>query len=157
MGDELLAALDEADRNDDVRVVVLTGAGTSFCAGADLQRDEIGGRTDDDFEANRQLYRRYFQAITRKIVNMDKPVIAMVNGPAVATGFDVALACDLRVGCENTRFRVRFTSLGGITAPGAEWLLVRELGLAKAAEIVYTDEFIHDSEDSIFYIYVAIE
>ena len=70
----------------------------------------------------------------------------MLNGPAVATGFDMALACDIRVGCENTRMRVRFTSIGGITAPGGSWLLVRTLGLTKAAELVYSDEFIDAKE-----------
>jgi len=142
LGSELLSALDEMERDETVRVVVLTGAGSSFCAGADLKRDEIGGRMDPDFEAGRQMYRRLFQAITRRIYDLDKPVIAMVNGPAVATGFDMAMACDMRVGCENTTFRVRFTSIGGITAPGGSWFLVRTIGLAKAAELVYADEFV---------------
>jgi enoyl-CoA hydratase/carnithine racemase len=121
---------------------VLTGAGTSFCAGADLSREETGGKMDRGFEAGRQMYRRFFQAITQNIFDLDKPVIAMLNGPAVATGFDIAMACDLRIGCENARLRVRFTSIGGITAPGGSWLLVHTLGLAKAAELVYADEFI---------------
>ena len=138
--------LDGFDRDDEVRVLVLTGAGTSFCAGADLSRSEIGGKIDPDFETGRQMYRRIFQAITQKIFDLNKPVIAMLNGPAVATGFDMAMACDIRIGCENTRMRVRFTSIGGITAPGGSWLLVHTLGLPKAAELVYTDEFIDAPE-----------
>ncbi len=147
MAGELLQAFDDFDRDDDIRVLVLTGAGTSFCAGADLSRNEIGGKIEPDFESGRQMYRRIFQAITQKIFNLNKPVIAMLNGPAVATGFDMAMACDIRVGCENTRMRVRFTSIGGITAPGGSWLLVHTLGLAVAAELVYTDEFI-DAEQA---------
>jgi 2-(1,2-epoxy-1,2-dihydrophenyl)acetyl-CoA isomerase len=142
MGSELLQVLDEFDRDDEVRVLVLTGAGTAFCAGADLSREETGGKMDPDFEAGRQMYRRIFQAITQKIFDLNKPVIAMLNGPAVATGFDMAMACDLRIGCEHSRLRVRFTSIGGITAPGGSWLLVHTLGLPRAAELVYTDEFI---------------
>jgi enoyl-CoA hydratase/carnithine racemase len=142
MGAELLEAMDSLDRDDDIRVLVITGAGTSFCAGADLSRSEIGGKMDPDFESGRQMYRRIFQAITQKIFDLNKPVVAMLNGPAVATGFDMAMACDIRIGCENTRLRVRFTSIGGITAPGGSWLLVHTLGLPKAAELVYTDEFI---------------
>jgi len=146
MGEELLLALDGVERDDEARVVILTGEGTAFCAGADLKHDEIGGRMEPDFESGRQMYRRLFQAITHKVYSLDRPVIGMVNGPAVATGFDLAMACDLRVGCEHTRFRVRFTSIGGITAPGGSWLLVKNLGLAKAAELVYTDEFIGAEE-----------
>lgn len=147
MASELLQALDDFDQDDDIRVLVLTGAGPSFCAGADLSRNEIGGKIEPDFESGRQMYRRIFQAITQKIFNLNKPVIAMLNGPAVATGFDMAMACDIRIGCENTRMRVRFTSIGGITAPGGSWLLVHTLGLAVAAELVYTDEFI-DAEQA---------
>ena len=142
MAEELLRTLEDLDRDDEIRVLVLTGAGTSFCAGADLSRNEIGGKMKPDFEAGRQMYRRIFQAITQKIFKLNKPVIAMLNGPAVATGFDMAMACDMRVGCENTRLRVRFTSIGGITAPGGSWLLVHTIGLAKAAELVFCDEFI---------------
>ncbi|MFC1857363.1 enoyl-CoA hydratase/isomerase family protein [Thermodesulfobacteriota bacterium] len=146
MGRELLEALDSFDRDDGVRVIVLTGAGTSFCAGADLSKKEIGGRMEPDFEAGRQMYRRIFQAITQKIFDNNKPVIAMLNGPAVATGFDMAMACDIRIGCEHTRLRVRFTSIGGITAPGGSWLLVHTLGLPKAAELVFADEFVQAEE-----------
>ncbi len=142
MGTELLDALSDVDRDEAVRVLVLTGAGTAFCSGADLSGEETGGKMETNFESGRQMYRRVFQAITQTIFDLSKPVVAMVNGPAVATGFDMALACDIRIGCENTRMRVRFTSIGGITAPGGSWLLVRMLGLAKAAELVYTDEFI---------------
>ena len=101
------------DDDPDVRVIVLTGVGRGFCSGADMRRDTpddvrgenfVGNRSSTEGpDAAREHFFHGFTKLHRDISQIRKPTIAMVNGPAVGSGMDMALHCDIRLGCENTR------------------------------------------------------
>jgi len=139
---EILALLDAARSGNDTRVIVITGAGRGFCAGADLK--ELGGPAGvlphDGPESKRQGLRFGVHPLIRGLRDCEVPVIAMVNGDAAAGGCDLALACDIRIGCERTRFMEAFTRIGLFPGSGGCWLLPRMVGLSKAAEMLFTGD-----------------
>jgi 2-(1,2-epoxy-1,2-dihydrophenyl)acetyl-CoA isomerase len=145
---ELVQAVDEIAGDDSVRVVVLTGTGRAFCAGADIGRGE--GRELVLDESNPENIRRGLNAsapvFSYKLQQLEKPTIAMVNGPAVGAGFGWTEACDIRIGSEKSRFRVAFTTIGLVPGTGDAWLLPRIVGVAKAAELLYTGDFVDGEE-----------
>jgi enoyl-CoA hydratase/carnithine racemase len=150
MAHELLTAVDEVDKDDDARVLVLAGAGKGFCAGAD-----IGGMSDDaeqgmsvprSAEGIRRYDSRVLGRITLGLHKMQKPTIAMVNGVAVGGGFDIALACDMRIGSKNARFMNAFVRIGLFPAWGGTWLYPRVMGLGKALEYLFTGDFLEAEE-----------
>ena len=149
LGQELMSALDDVDNDNEMRVLVITGAGRAFCAGGDtgrinerLQRDKAD---PEDAESRRGLIRSEDNT-TLKLQKMQKPTIAMVNGPAVGAGCNLALACDLRVGSENARFRNAFIVRGHVNAEGGTWLYPQVMGLPKALEYLLTGDFIEAKE-----------
>lgn len=148
MSSELLRALASIARDSKVRAVILTGAGIAFCAGAELEKGAVGPlRTSEHRgEEIRQSLRHGPQKVTQALYDLEKPVIAMVNGVAAGGGFDWAMACDIRIGSEKTRFRVGFTSIGLFPGTGGTWLLPRLVGPARAAELLFTDRFIEAPE-----------
>lgn len=124
---ELKATLDELASDQDVRIVVLGGKGRLFCAGADLaEKTPVG--------AQRLLLDAYLPVFER-IISMDKPVIAAVNGGAVGVGLSLALSCDLLLMAEDAYLLSPFTRIGLVPDGGATWLLVKQLGHARAFEI----------------------
>jgi enoyl-CoA hydratase/carnithine racemase len=150
MASELLAALDDVDKDDEARVLVLTGSGKGFCAGAD-----VGGMTGGSQEGmgtarNAEEMRRYHSRVVGRIClgfqKLQKPTIAMVNGVAVGGGFDMALACDMRVGSRNARFRNAFVKIGLFPGWGGTWLYPRVMGLGKAFEYLFTGDFLEAEE-----------
>ncbi len=145
MEQELTEALAEAHRDEDIRVLVLTGAGRAFCSGGDVSEDmveEYGGSVQKVSDTFHHVY----QGIILQLFNLDIPTIGMINGTAVGLGFDLALACDIRIGSENTKFMVAFTKMGLTPAAGGAWLMPRVIGLAKAAEYIYTADFLEAEE-----------
>jgi len=150
MRNELIAAFGETDAEDDVRVMILTGAGRAFCAGGDVAEmtggSESGsGATVRDTELYQALTGRDSKVIQR-LYNVKKPTIAMVNGVAVGAGFAIALACDLRTGSEKTRFMNAFVRVGIAPGWGSTWLYLKAMGLGKALEYLYTGDFIEAQE-----------
>lgn len=148
MSSELLLALADMASDNNIRAIILTGTGSAFCAGAGLRKGAVGpletGRHKG--ENIRQSLRHGPQKVTRTLYDMAKPVIAMVNGVAAGGGFDWAMACDLRIGSEKTRFRLGFTGIGLFPGTGGTWLLPRLIGPARAAELLFTDRFIEAAE-----------
>ncbi len=148
MLDEFKEALEKVANDDEVRVLIVTGAGRGFCAGADLRASgseaEIGEA--DTQEEQRQALRHGLQEISLRLHQLSIPTIAMVNGVATGLGFDWALACDLRIGSENSRFRVSFTKVGAIPGGGGTWLMPKIIGLSKAAELIFTGDFLESKE-----------
>ncbi len=134
IGVELLQALEEADRDPEVRVVVLTGAGRAFCAGDDLRgMDEPGAsfpRFDDPIKQYVQGEGRW-PLIVARMRAMSKPVIAMVNGHAHGAGFNLALGCDLRVIADDATLAIPFSRRGIGTGTN---LLQQFVGIGKAME-----------------------
>lgn len=139
---ELMVVLESARRGDGTRVIVLTGAGRGFSGGADLK--DPGGPAglvpDDSAESKRQGLRLGFYPLIHAIRNCEVPVIAMVNGDAAASGCDLALACDIRIGSEHTRFRESFARIGLFPGTGGCWFLPRMVGSSKAAEMIFTGD-----------------
>jgi len=141
MVDALCARVEAVNADDDVRAVVLTGAGSAFSAGGDVgamaeRRGMFGGSPHEV----RQGYRRGIQRIPRALYHCEVPVVAAVNGPAVGAGCDLALMCDLRVASTRAFFAESFVKLGIIPGDGGAWLLTKAVGPARAAEMALTGD-----------------
>ncbi|MBA7467171.1 MAG: hypothetical protein GH156_01370 [Dehalococcoidia bacterium] len=143
---EMVAAIDEIARNDDVRVVVLTGAGRVFCSGADISEGgKASGLSGTPVEMHHNV-RNSYQKVALGLQRLDKPTIAMVNGAAVGAGCDFAFACDMRVGSEKARFRNGFVRVGLIPGGGGTWLYTRLMGLGRGLEFLFTGDFLEAEE-----------
>lgn len=128
---DLLAALQEAARDDAVRAVILTGAGRAFCAGQDLKERLAPDPTPLDVEV-RERYNPIVLAMRR----LPKPIVAAVNGVAAGAGASLAFACDLRIAAESASFVLAFGRIGLVPDSGASWFLPRLVGAAHAAELL---------------------
>ena len=136
-----------ADDDPDVRVIVLTGVGRIFCSGANLGSsggaDDLGPEfpgsrgSHEGPDAARQHFFHAFTNLHRDISLIRKPTIAMINGPAVGSGMDMALHCDVRIGCEKTRF-VAYHNAGQIIENGGSYYLPKMIGIGRALEFAYT-------------------
>ena len=135
------------DDDPDIRVMVLTGVGKGFCSGADmkgdipdeLKGDKLPGNRNiiDGPDATRQQFIHGFTKLHWDISQVRKPTIAMINGAAVGAGMDMALHCDIRIGCERTRF-MGYQQLGQIIENGGCYYLPKMVGLGRALEFAYT-------------------
>jgi len=136
---ELIAAFDAVDADDEVRAVIVTGAGRAFCAGADLS---AGGKTFD--YAARGLIGAEEQrrdgggTVTLRIFSCKKPVIAAVNGPAVGIGATMQLPMDIRLAAEGARFGFVFTRRGVVPEACSSWFLPRLVGIQQALDWTLT-------------------
>lgn len=147
MFDEIIAALDEVEKDDDIRALVISGCGRAFCSSVDLdimRGDD--GLVHKGLEGLRMFIRQRPQKITLGIRNLSKPTIAAVNGVAVADALDWVCACDFRFGGEKARFQNAFATLALFPNTGAAWLLPRLVGTAKALEILYLGEWVNAEE-----------
>src|ERR1700752_1778683 len=149
MQKELIDAFDAADKDDEVRAIIVTGGGRAFCSGADLS----SGANTFDRDARRGPVKRlasgavdYSDAnvrdgggqLTLRIFNCLKPVIAAVNGPAVGIGVTMQLAMDIRIASEDARFGFVFSQRGIVPEAASSWFLPRIVGIAQALEWCYT-------------------
>src|SRR5246500_5430486 len=146
---ELIDAFDKADSDDDIRAIIVTGAGRAFCAGADLS----SGADTFDRDARRGPVRRLPDGkvdysdhqvrdgggqVTLRIFKSLKPVIAAVNGPAVGIGITMQLAMDIRIAADNARFGFVFSRRGIVPEACSSWFLPRIVGIAQALEWTYS-------------------
>jgi enoyl-CoA hydratase/carnithine racemase len=137
MGAEFLDAFDRADADDEVRVIVVTGAGRGFCAGADLS---AGGGTFD-YEAQQQRIEEHRDGgglVTLRIFECRKPVIAAINGPAVGVGATMTLPMDVRIASSAARFGFVFARRGIVPEACSSWFLPRVVGIAQALEWTFS-------------------
>ncbi len=138
MRDELVAAFAGADADDEVRVVIVTGAGRAFCAGADLS----AGRETFDFArrggADATERRDGGGRVSLAIYASKKPVIAAFNGPAVGVGVTMTLPMDIRIASSSARFGFVFARRGIVSEACSSWFLPKVVGLSQAAEWLYT-------------------
>jgi enoyl-CoA hydratase/carnithine racemase len=133
---ELLEAFDRTDADDGVRVVIVTGAGRAFCAGADLSG---GGETFDYREhGGAAEHRDGGGLLTLRIFESRKPVIAAINGPAVGVGVTMTLPMDVRIASSMARFGFVFARRGIVPEAASSWFLPRLVGISQAAEWCYT-------------------
>ena len=133
---ELLDAFDRADADDEVRAIVVTGAGRAFCAGADLER---GGDTWSGGEGKGGGFRLEAEGdtggqLTRRIFDCHKPVIAAINGAAVGVGITMTLAMDMRLAAEGAKLGFVFARRGIVPEACSAWFLPRVVGISKALE-----------------------
>ena len=145
MYDGICQVADEVHNNDNVKVLLISGAGRAFCAGSDVRSRiaELAGETQgrQPEKSTKQLIRPYGD-FCGAIYNIGKPTIAAVNGVAVGVGLSIALACDIRIASEQARFGAVWVNIGLIPDGGATYLLPRTIGLDKALELAYTGEII---------------
>ena len=145
MFDELYKAFDRSDADDDVKAVVITGAGRAFCAGADLSR---GSET---FEGHAEKIAQQKMGdeggeLSRRIYRSLKPVIVAFNGPAVGVGLTFPLAADIRLATKNIKMGFVFASRGIIPEACSSWFLPRIVGISKALEWCYTARIFRSEE-----------
>ncbi len=133
MVDELSDAFAAEDRDDTTRVIVITGAGRAFCSGADLKEDRSRGKSD---------VMHTFADRVFAVFDINKPVIASINGVAAGGGCTMTLSCDIRIASDTARFQLPFTRLGVCTELGSKYLLPRLVGMGKASELVLTSKMI---------------
>jgi enoyl-CoA hydratase/carnithine racemase len=139
MLNELVQHLLSADKDPNVRVVILTGTGRAFCAGLDLtevtQPGKGGGITSGASNANNLDLRSTPPTV---LFGMEKPTICALNGSAAGYGFDTALGCDIRIAARGAKLAAAFTKRGVVPESGGTWFLPRLLGWSKAAELIFT-------------------
>jgi enoyl-CoA hydratase/carnithine racemase len=146
MARELTAAFDATDADDNVRVVLLTGSGRGFCAGADLGQgastfdatDETRAAERVDFETIGGVPRDGGGMVSLRIAASRKPVIAAINGPAVGVGATMTLPADVRIAAESARFGFVFARRGLVPEAASSWFLPRIVGISQAMEWVAT-------------------
>ena len=134
---QLAEAIKQAERDEAVRVVVLTGSGRAFCSGADVTEmvQGAGLRTPED--VGNVLRNEYMPMLTR-LRTMPKPVIAAMNGPAIGIGASFALACDIRIATPESYLLEAFVNIGLAPDGGVSWLLPRLAGTGIAYEMFFT-------------------
>lgn len=143
MIDAWAASLARAQADDDVNVIVVTGAGRAFCAGGDVARMGEGEPTPLDHK--NQLW-EHIHRVPKTLETVDKPVIAMVNGLAVGAGMGMCVMCDVRVAAESARFSTGYVRVGLVPGDGDTYFLPRLVGAAKALELLWTADFIEAAE-----------
>jgi 2-(1,2-epoxy-1,2-dihydrophenyl)acetyl-CoA isomerase len=132
----LTDAVRAAERDDGIRALVVTGAGTGFCSGADISEFQM---SDGGPDAGTDLRQQYNPLITR-LHALEKPVIAAINGVAAGAGLSVALACDLRYAAESARLVVAFVRLGLVPDAGLTYFLPRLVGPGKTLELAWSGD-----------------
>lgn len=155
MEQEVRAAIDAADNDGSVRVIVLTGAGRGFCAGADMSLlntvatqglDDRGRKQALATRGNREDVRADFQRKYSYFPALSKPVIAAINGPVVGLGLVIALYCDLRFASGAAKFSTAFSRRGLVAEYGMAWMLPRLVGLPNALDLLFSARTIDAAE-----------
>jgi 2-(1,2-epoxy-1,2-dihydrophenyl)acetyl-CoA isomerase len=132
MHGELYDALGEATEDGGVRCIVLRGEGRGFSAGADLAEVVRGADGDPDLG---EYLRATYSRLVRRIVGAEKPIIAALHGPVYGAGVGIALACDLRIAAESTKFSVAFVKIGLMPDAGVTFFLPRVVGFGRAMQM----------------------
>jgi enoyl-CoA hydratase/carnithine racemase len=143
MIDQWARILVEARTDPDVRVIVLTGAGDAFCSGVDLS--SMDGERPSPLQRKEHLT-DHIHRIPHALEDLDKPVIAAINGVAVGAGMDMALMCDMRIIARSARLSEGYIRVGLVPGDGGCYYLPRLVGQAKALELLLTGDFIGAEE-----------
>ena len=144
---EIISAFDESDADDNVRAVIVTGAGRAFCAGADLSS---GGETfangGSDVKAKSGVMRDGGGLVSLRIFESKKPVIGAINGAAVGVGVTMTLPMDIRLASDQAKFGFVFAKRGIVPEAASSWFLPRIVGISQAAEWCFTGRMISAAE-----------
>ncbi len=133
--------LDDCERDEEIRCIYVTGAGKGFCAGQDLA--EASDPSNVDFE---KIVREHYNPVIRRFRNIEKPIIAAVNGVAAGAGANLALACDIVVATESASFIQAFSKIGLIPDSGGTFFLPRLIGMQRAAALMMTADKVMAAE-----------
>jgi len=145
----LVDAINALNRDPDVRVAILTGAGTAFSSGGNIKKIHGGGGMFAGSAYDiRNGYLRGIQRIPLAMYDLEIPIIAAVNGHAIGAGCDLACMCDIRIAGKSARFAESFVKIGIIPGDGGAWFLPRIVGISKASEMAFTGEQI-DAADAL--------
>jgi len=140
----LTAAIEDAREDNDIRVIVITGAGRGFCSGLDLAA-QAGGQGAGSGGTERRM-RIGGPSLSTLMLSLDKPTIASINGPAIGWGFELAQLCDIRIASDKAVMGDMHVKRGLVPDNGGHWLLPRLIGWAKACEIMFLGERMDASE-----------
>ncbi len=159
MGHEVRHAFRQADKDDDVRVIIITGAGKGYCAGADMdmlqgfQGDDAGatperdaGPPAEDDDGDDPSVPEVFRGPYSYPMGLRKPVIAAINGVAVGLGLSYTLYYDLRIASDRARFGTIFARRGLVAEHGSAWLLPRLIGMHNACDLLFSGRLINADE-----------
>ena len=138
MHEEMRDAMKTVERNDDIRCLLLTGAGRAFCAGQDLGDRDVSPDAEPP-DLGDSLERNY-NPLIRRITSLEKPVVCAVNGVAAGAGANLALACDIVLAAQSATFIQSFSRIGLVPDSGGSWLLPRLVGRARALAITMLAE-----------------
>ncbi len=149
----LQKALDDAELNDEVRAIVLTGEGKAFCAGQDLAE-----AVDPEGPELQTIVRDHYNPIIERLRNIEKPIIAAVNGVAAGAGANIALACDITIAKKSASFIQAFSKIGLIPDSGGTYFLPRIVGMQKALALMFTgDKVSAEQAEQMNLIYKAVD
>ena len=140
LSSDLLTVLREVAADDEVRAVMLTGAGRAFCSGADLKDGLAAARDTNGRVDTKSTLVTWYHPIVTAIREMPKPVVTAVNGPAAGAGLSLALAADLVVAKESAYFQLAFVNIGLVPDGGASLFVPSRIGFARAAEMALLGE-----------------
>lgn len=153
---ELVQALRQAQGDAGVRAIILTGAGRAFCTGGDVAamdegvgffREEEGRPAGRPYSLHiKNTLWKLIQQVPLTLEDVDKPVIAAVNGDAIGAGLDLALMCDIRLASDRARFSEAYVKLGLVPGDGGAYFLPRVVGVAKALEMLWTGDLVDSGE-----------
>jgi enoyl-CoA hydratase/carnithine racemase len=138
--EEFVQACDAIRRDTSIRAVILTAEGSVFSSGGnvkDMERYQTQQLMPDTI---REEYRNGIQRLPKALYNLDVPVIAAINGPAIGAGLDLTCMCDIRIASEKATFAESFVKVGIVPGDGGAWLLPRAVGASKAAEMAFTGD-----------------
>lgn len=144
MIDAWTSALQQCRTDDAIKVVIVTGTGSAFCSGGDIV--EMGDRLEHTPEQRKNELFHHIERIPLALEDLDKPVIAAVNGVATGAGMDMALMCDLRYAAQSARFAETYVKVGLVPGAGGAHFLPRLVGVSKALELFLTGDFIDAQE-----------
>jgi 2-(1,2-epoxy-1,2-dihydrophenyl)acetyl-CoA isomerase len=149
----LQKALDDAELNNEVRAIVITGEGKAFCAGQDLAE-----AMDPEGPELQSIVRDHYNPIIERIRSIEKPIIAAVNGVAAGAGANIALACDITIAKKSASFIQAFSKIGLIPDSGGTYFLPRIIGSQKALALMMTgDKISAEQADQMNMIYKSVE
>ena len=138
--EEFVQACSQIAKDRSIRCAILTGEGPVFSSGGNVKDMQRFFQQQLSPETIREEYRNGIQRLPRALYNLDVPVIAAVNGPAIGAGLDLTCMCDIRIASEKATFAESFVRVGIVPGDGGAWLLPRAVGRAKAAEMAFTGE-----------------
>jgi enoyl-CoA hydratase/carnithine racemase len=136
--EEFVEACAEIQADRSIRTVVLTGNGPVFSSGGNVKDMQKYFQQQLSADTIREEYRNGIQRIPKALYNLDVPVIAAVNGPAIGAGLDLTCMCDIRIASEKATFAESFVKVGIVPGDGGAWLLPRVVGMSRASEMAFT-------------------